>query len=97
MARLLSRNECSRIRYKAKTLGAVSMRFNNSPYTVNFEHTYVTFAFFPLQFTIAIKENPGVGFGLLSIADEAVGIKKDVDSALELGVFLEKLATEFTA
>ena len=94
MSRVLSRNECSRIRYKAKTLGATSMQFHGIPHVVNFDHTYVTFSFFPLKFSLGIKDSAGVDLGLISIADVAADIKKDIDSAFEFALFLEKIAQE---
>ena len=94
MDRWLSRNEYSRIRYKAKTLGALSAQFHCIDHTVNFEYTYVSFAFYPFQHYINIRDKSGNNQGHFSTKEEAEGIRRDMDKALKFVEFLEKFNEE---
>lgn len=85
--RWLTKNEYSRLRYRAKKMGAVDVCLGAIWHHVNFEHTSVSFVFKPLQYHANIRD--GHFFkGHFNDKAGADAIKKDMDKALE---FIEML------
>ena len=91
--RWLTKQEYDRIRYKAKKLGALSSQFKYIAHTVNFEHTFVYFAFYPLQYHVRIREKFG-NTGHFRTKAEADAIKRDMDAAIEFIEFLKEFNTQ---
>lgn len=85
--RWLTKNEYSKLRYRAKKIGAINICFNTLWHSVSFEHTTVAFMFKPLQYHVNIKNGHYLN-GHFSDKEGAEAIKRDIDKALE---FIEML------
>lgn len=89
--RWLSENEYSRIRYRAKKMGAQDVCLSAIWHHVNFGHTSVSFVFKPLQYHVNIRD--GHYFhGHFSDKEGADAIKRDMDLALEFIEFLKEFS-----
>ena len=86
--RWLTKNEYSRIRYRAKKMGATDVCLGAIWHHVNFEHTSVSFVFKPLQYHVNIRDGHFMK-GHFSDKAGADAIKKDMDVALEFIEFLK--------
>ena len=85
----LSKNEYSRIRYRAKKMGATDVCLSAIWHHVNFKYTSVSFVFKPLQYHVNIRDGHYMT-GHFSDKSGADAIKKDMDLALDFIEFLKE-------
>ena len=94
MNRWLTKNQYSRIRYKAKKMGAEDINLCAIWHSVWFNHTIVRFVFKPLQFNVSFYSRKPLAAGYFSNVAEADEIKKDMDTALEFIEYLKNFETK---
>lgn len=89
VGRWLTKPEYSKLRYRAKKMGATDVNLGAIWHSVGFKHTYVSFVFKPLQFHANIRD--GHFFeGQFKDKAGADAIKHDMDLALEFIEFLKE-------
>ena len=91
--RWLAKNHYSRVRYRAKKMGATYIDLTHFRHRVKFEYTTVTFAFGPFECYANISANDAYK-GAFCDEESANKIKKDIDVALEFMTFLHKFNDE---
>ena len=91
--RWLDKKEYSRIRYKAKKMGATKVKLNQIWHIVEFDCVTVAFIFRPLQCDASIRVGNAFS-GHFHDKDSAEAIKKNIDKASEFIDFLKKFEEE---
>ena len=91
--RWLTKNEYSRIRYKAKKMGATKINLSSIWHSVSFGYTSVSFVFKPFECHASINSG-NLWKGHFSDKKGAEEIKKDMDKALEFMEYLKDFDKE---
>lgn len=86
----LTKQEYSKLRYKAKKMGASEIQLSCIWHDVCFDHAYVTFVFKPLQYKLKLSGSCSAYKGDFETKEDVEKITADMNRALEFVEFLKE-------